>query len=236
MAYKCGHCKGRHDTAEEGRQCAESKRRNKGDDTPPTPDFIKQDVDAQVGTLNEKSQEFLRDLLNQFGLILAGGLTPATIDWQAGKKILAGLIDARRLKAAHKPWSLPDGVLHDPNANSARFRGPTQRNLPDVPAGHYAVPSLSGNNDLDFFRVVRPTEGQWAGHTFVNRVIGGRQDSPIRGKAAKQALEAILELGVEDAGILYGTTLGRCRDCNRHLTDELSRALGIGPECRSRKS
>lgn len=139
MAFKCGHCKGRHDTVEEARQCAETKEQERRerhargtekfhqDDTPPTPQFLRPEVEAQIATLNDKSQEFLRDLLNQFGLMLPNGMTPATIPWQDGKKILAGLIDARRLKAAHKPWTLPDGILHDPNATSAGARRPTQR-------------------------------------------------------------------------------------------------------------
>jgi hypothetical protein len=231
MAFKCGHCKQRHDTVEEARNCAENKRRAKGDDTPATPQFLRPEVEAQTATMRTDSQEFLRDLLRQFGLILPGGLTPATIPWQDGRKILNGLIDARRLKASHKPWSLPDGVLHDPNATSAGSRRPTQKNLPDVPAGHYAVPSLTGNNDLDFFRIDRPRD-----KTYVKRIIGGHPDTNVYGRSAKQALEAIMELGIEEAGILYGTQLGRCMKCNRHLTDELSRALGIGPECRSRQS
>jgi hypothetical protein len=107
-----------------------------------------------------------------------------------------------------------------------------RQSLPDVPAGHYAVPSLTGNNDLDFFRVDRPTEGKWAGRTFVNRVIGGRPSVAVPGVTARQALEAIRDAGPEEAKKKYGQEIGRCGECNRHLTDELSRSLGIGPVCR----
>lgn len=105
--------------------------------------------------------------------------------------------------------------------------------FPDVPAGHYATKSLTGNNDYDFWRVDRPEQGQWAGRTFVKRVIGGKPDSPVRGRTLFAALEAILAEGVDVCGTRYGTELGQCRKCNRHLTDETSRALGIGPDCRS---
>lgn len=105
--------------------------------------------------------------------------------------------------------------------------------LPDVAAGYYAVESLSGNNDLDFFRVDRPTEGRWAGYTFVKRVIGGRPDVAVRGAQARKALDAILSAGTREAAIRYGQEIGRCGVCNRHLTDEESRAFGIGPHCRA---
>jgi len=109
MAFKCGHCGKKHDTVEEGRQCA--------------------GVESQVTILNDRSQEFLRDLLRQFGLVLTNDMTPETIPRQDGKKILHGLIDARRLKASSKPYSLPDGVLHDPKARTSpsSVRKPTRR-------------------------------------------------------------------------------------------------------------
>jgi hypothetical protein len=103
-----------------------------------------------------------------------------------------------------------------------------------IPAGHYAVASLTGNNDLDFFRVDRPTEGRWAGRTYVKRVVGGKPDSKVFGKTGEQVLQAIWDAGIGDSAKLYGTELGQCSRCNRHLTDELSRSLGIGPDCRNK--
>ena len=108
--------------------------------------------------------------------------------------------------------------------------------LPDVPEGHYAIDSLTGAQDLDFFRVDRPAEGQSAGRVFVKRVIGGRPDTAVRGKTARQALDAILAAGPQEASQRYGQELGQCGACNRHLTDEISRARGIGPECWKRAS
>jgi hypothetical protein len=107
-------------------------------------------------------------------------------------------------------------------------------NVPDVPAGHYAVASLTGNNDLDFFRVDRPTDGRWAGRTFTKRVIGGKPNSPVRGATARKALEAILAADPAKAAKRYADEIGRCSRCNRHLTDEISRQFGMGPECRSK--
>lgn len=102
--------------------------------------------------------------------------------------------------------------------------------IPEVAAGHYAIKSLTGNNDLDFFRVDRPTEGKWAGYTFVKRVIGGKADVRVPFKLALRVL-ALIQADTEAMG-RYGQEIGRCGKCNRHLTDETSRSLGIGPECR----
>lgn len=99
----------------------------------------------------------------------------------------------------------------------------------DVPAGHYALPSHTGNNDADFYNVQRPTEGKWAGYTFVKRVIGGHDDTPVRGAEAKRVLAAIA--ADPEAGARYGQLIGRCGRCNRHLTDQVSRDQGYGPEC-----
>jgi Family of unknown function (DUF6011) len=118
----------------------------------------------------------------------------------------------------------------DGNGNLSQRKG----SLPYVPEGHYAIASATGNNDLDFFRVDRPTEGDYAGRTFVKRVIGGKPDANIRRSEYRAVLQRILDAGPEQAATLYGQALGQCWRCNRHLTDELSRKLGIGPDCRSR--
>jgi hypothetical protein len=114
-------------------------------------------------------------------------------------------------------------------AKTARSTGTPA--APTVPAGHYATPSRTGNNDLDFWAVDVPTDGKWAGYTFVSRVIGGHEDTRVRGAEARQALDAIAAFGPQDAAKAYGRAIGRCGRCNRHLTDETSRTLGLGPEC-----
>lgn len=117
-----------------------------------------------------------------------------------------------------------------PKAESAKV---DPKDIPDVPAGYYAIKSLTGNNDLDFFEVDRPVGGRWDGRTFVKRIIGGQNPIPIRGRLAIPVLQAITDAGPAEAGILFGQTLGQCYKCGRHLTDEVSRELGIGPTCRS---
>lgn len=106
------------------------------------------------------------------------------------------------------------------------------KTLPDVPAGLYAIPSLSGNNDLDFYKIDRPSEGKWAGFTFVKMVVGGHPEYSVRGLAKVQTImNRIVEAGVRESAELYGREIGQCCKCNRTLTDDDSRRRGIGPEC-----
>jgi hypothetical protein len=64
-------------------------------------------------------------------------------------------------------------------------------------------------------------------------VIGGRENQRITRGQQGDALRAILDAGTNNAGARYGQAIGRCWKCHRHLTDETSRSLGIGPDCRA---
>jgi len=100
--------------------------------------------------------------------------------------------------------------------------------MPEVPEGRYAV-EMDGT--LKFYKVDRPTEGKWKGYTFV-KVQASDDFHPIKSRDAKAAiLRAIAKAGPRAAMIRYGRELGVCGDCGRTLTDENSRAAGIGPIC-----
>jgi len=96
---------------------------------------------------------------------------------------------------------------------------------PAVAAGRYA---LIQDGVTKFYRVDRPTEGKWAGYVFV-KVQAGDDFWPIKG-AGKDAILAAIAAD-PDALARYGRELGICGVCGRTLTDEESRARGIGPVC-----
>lgn len=108
----------------------------------------------------------------------------------------------------------------------ARAAAPVQTDTVDVPAGRYAV---TVDGEVKFYRVDRPTEGKWAGFTFV-KVQASDEFWPVRGQAAKAAVLAAI---AADPGALarYGQLLGTCGICGRTLTDQESRERGIGPVC-----
>lgn len=129
-------------------------------------------------------------------------------------------------------------VLHATTAECAAAAPATTATIPqaapvatpDVPAGHYAVETEEGH--LAFYRVDRPAEGRWAGRTFI-AVQASDDYHPVRGEAGKSVL-AKIAADPQEAMLRYGREIGRCGHCNRTLTDETSRALGIGPICRGK--
>lgn len=100
-----------------------------------------------------------------------------------------------------------------------------------VPAGRYAVESDAGR--LTFVHVDKPTEGQYKGRTFVS-VRAGDEEHKAYGPQGLGLLRKILADGPKAASIRYGKELGVCGHCGRTLTDEASRAAGIGPVCASK--
>jgi hypothetical protein len=127
----------------------------------------------------------------------------------------------------HLPGQCPQ------KTDAPAFQAPgIEQDFSQIPRGHYATKSISGNNDFDFWRVDRPEQGAYAGRTFVKRIVGGKPDLNVSKSTRIGALGAILREGIDVCGFRYGQELGKCRHCNRHLTDELSRSLSAGPECR----
>lgn len=99
--------------------------------------------------------------------------------------------------------------------------------LPDVPAGRYAIEEAGV---VKFYHVDRPTEGRWAGFTFLSAQASDDLHAIRDFKAKRTILERIAK-DPGGASRLYGIELGVCGVCGRTLTDEVSRAQGIGPVC-----
>lgn len=114
--------------------------------------------------------------------------------------------------------------------------------LSSLPLGdtHYAVPAADGH--LVFLVVQRPEAGKWLGWTFVKQFLGGqgpaqRLGSQKPGSAYHGQWEDMLKLVLADpkaTAETFARELGICYICSRDLTDETSRALGIGPVCREK--
>lgn len=107
---------------------------------------------------------------------------------------------------------------------------PAQVDLPDVPAGSYAIDgSDDAENSIMFVEV-------WRGRTGFVKVY--HQTGPNRTQMAWAAVPGILArieaAGVREAMERYGLELGVCGRCHRPLTNDDSRARGIGPVCASK--
>jgi hypothetical protein len=103
----------------------------------------------------------------------------------------------------------------------------------DVPAGRYAIENDEGT--LGFFQVDRPTEGRWAGYTFV-KYQASDETYPVRDKAKRDRILSKIAQNVKEAMLTYGREIGACGHCGRTLTDEDSRNAGIGPVCAGKVS
>jgi hypothetical protein len=101
------------------------------------------------------------------------------------------------------------------------------KTCPEVADGRYAV-EHEGN--LKFFKV---KNGRKPGYVFLD-VQASDDWHSIR---TPRRIDEILGLIAADeltAARRYGMELGQCSRCGRTLTDETSRAYGIGPECRKK--
>jgi hypothetical protein len=92
--------------------------------------------------------------------------------------------------------------------------------------GHFAV---THEGVLRFYRVKKASKGRWAGYTFVNRYASDHFTRISRAEANAAKVEIAKD--PKAAAELYARHIGTCYACNRQLTDALSRARGIGPDC-----
>jgi hypothetical protein len=122
------------------------------------------------------------------------------------------------LKFPNKP-----GVSNKPSAGSQ-----------PIADGYYALRDMPGHkNDVTFYRLRTPKDGKWAGYQFIDQVVGHGKRYPQRGRDVRAKIyEAIRKQGEIESKKLYGQTIGACGRCGRELTDQTSRAFGIGPDCR----
>lgn len=104
-----------------------------------------------------------------------------------------------------------------------------------IPAGRYALVE-DKDGVVRFYQIDKPDEGRWAGRIFVKQLYG----SPGQFRKERRygaAAVSILELIADDpqgASLLFGKEAGICGVCGSPLTNEESRALGIGPICRGK--
>lgn len=214
-SIRCGNCGNSHGSVNAVKACY-----NEADKTS-QPTFAQQRAQAtkQDEGATDKQVAFLRTLLAE-----------RDHGYPDPDLVLTTLAKNKRVASAAITLLLDCGKVAQPTTAATASNGTAVDT--DVPEGYYAVTSATGNNDLDFYVVQRPTEGRWAGYVFVKTIIGGHPEYAIKGAKRDEVLARIASAGWHEAALLYGQEIGRCGKCNRTLTDETSRAYGIGPVCR----
>lgn len=223
---KCGRCSTRggakyHETVADVRKCFNGEPVSSTQGTMPA---AKRLTEAQVA--------YARKLLDQLGAVYTGSQPMEELGRATdGRVLLDGLVKARQDKSAGRAYVLPPMTAQ----SSKPAADTTARTVvPEVTAGYYATDSLTGAQDTDFwFVTVVEREDKWFGFRVVSRVIGGRSPVRVKGSTRVAALKAIAKAGEREAQLRFAKELGRCYKCGKHLTDETSRELGIGPVCRA---
>lgn len=140
-------------------------------------------------------------------------------------RIVVAPLDGYTFEAASRTIT---ALVALPNRDGTPVVAPTTTRVPDVSAGRYAL--VADDGTIKFYSVDKPTDGKWAGRTFVN-AMGSDTRYPIRNRDEKNRIMRMLAKAPEAAMRLYAMELGRCAYCGRELTDEVSREAGIGPDC-----
>lgn len=98
----------------------------------------------------------------------------------------------------------------------------------------FAVDTEEGAVNTIAFWWISPGKNDHEGKFFLRQIIGGQ--GAIRVRMSPEAMVAIakkiITAGPIEAMTRYGLELGECGHCGRDLTNDESRAAGIGPVCR----
>lgn len=151
------------------------------------------------------------------------------------EKDLTGGDIKRSLEIGREQWRVGLFGKHQASLLIDRLKAAPQLTTPAVTAGRYALdfgPDHEGVNQIRFYRVDAPTQGRWAGRVFVKRYESDETVRISRGEEADVLRRITAD--PEAAMARYGQEIGRCGRCGRTLTNDESRALGIGPECRAK--
>jgi hypothetical protein len=103
----------------------------------------------------------------------------------------------------------------------------------DVPAGRFALES-ERDGHIVFYQVDKPgKDSRWHGSMFVKQLIGAPGDFAKQRVMGKAATDVLLRIAKDpkEAMIRFGKEVGECGACHSPLTNETSRAAGIGPVC-----
>lgn len=112
-------------------------------------------------------------------------------------------------------------------AKLVEFGGPT--------GARFAVDTDPGAENAIAFWWIVPDDR--TGRYYLRQVIGGQ--GPVKVRMSPEAMIAIakkiIAAGPKEAMLRFGREIGSCGHCGRTLTNDESRAYGIGPVCRKGK-
>jgi hypothetical protein len=140
-----------------------------------------------------------------------------------------------------RPVSITDQpVTHEPKSNVWAEWRKLAAHLVTFGGNHgarFAVDNEDGaTNSISFWWIV-PNEGPNGTRYFLRQVIGGHE-APVRVRMSPEAMISIarkIAVDPKAAMLRFGREIGECGHCGRVLTNDESRARGIGPVCAGKK-
>lgn len=177
----------------------------------------------------ERQVDYIGDLIDTRDLLASPKIFDAVnaMDEEEFKAYKERLKEQAKGLTRAKASQWIDKLKDLPKVGTGGERDVKVQDWPNVPAGRYAV---EHEGTLKFYRVDRPTEGRWAGYTFLN-VQASDETYSIKNVDTKREVLGLIAEDPKGAAQRYGHELGKCGICGRTLTNEESRALGIGPVC-----
>lgn len=244
MATKtyCTNCEAEHEASEAWcrAMCDEIRRNLK---ITPSKSKVAKAVLAAVGTANRPATGVLdtpkpvRPVVNSLSpkqdellAKLASQLVEAGAQNRFAEKIATARAEGTLTKRTASQYI--DALINDVRIAQTAQRRTQAAALPVVPEGTYAIDTTEGaTNTVAFYRVWHGRNG----YVGVNREIGP-SDTRVPFAQVRGILERILAVGTEEALARYGRETGVCGHCHTRLTNDESRALGIGPICRAKRA
>jgi hypothetical protein len=203
------------------------------------------------------------ELARRIATHLRGGIEAAgVVSWEQGPAVLARYVEAfaAQLETGDSRWVDQDRLSPPtdpfaPRAPRSDERGVRVPDQPDVwahvdelrrqvasslvrvegtPRGDRKVGyfALLFSETTKFYRVTAPIGGKWDGRVFVDAQASDDYH-PIKNPTGLARILGLIADDPEGAARRYARELGRCSRCNRTLTDEESRSIGMGPDCRA---
>lgn len=170
-----------------------------------------------AATISEARAGFIRSLLTERAV-------PADAETRLRARLDAGTVSPEDATKAIA-W-----LRRQPRSVLAEVQSP-EVDAATVPAGSYALETNdAAANRLAFYKVDRPDAGRWAGFVFVRHIVGDDEERLSR-RRGEAILRRIADVGAAEASAAYGREIGACGVCGRTLTNDASRAAGIGPVC-----
>jgi hypothetical protein len=210
-----------------------------------------------TGMATERQVQFIRDLLDQKDLFKNPRFFDAVNAMDAGEYAtyldhLKNNVAPNTSKARASAWieqllSLPDKPREEeqPRQRDVRWdvanlantgEEPMFAMLPSggdgtvvVPRGSYAIDTRNGQNELMFISVWMNRDGtRWS--------VKRYESDTLVSMPRSQQYDILDRIAQDPVGAAerYGLEIGKCGICHRTLTNDISRARGIGPVCAER--